>query len=186
MAKQREAAPLAEFVKITKVGQQVIGRVAKYFQNSNGPAVTLSPVILRSSNSGAGDRYAELALGLSTDLAQKVSLADVGKVIACAFTATRPSTKGSDTKLFQVFELDAADLVALKLGRWSFRSRRRRRQNRPRLRPATGKIRTICRSKRGRQFPRAWMAKAVPPVFLPGTPFPHRTVNVPAPILPND
>lgn len=116
MAQQRTAAPLAEFVKITKVGQQVIGLVTRYGSNNNGPMVILAPVILRESNKGEGKRFAELALGLSTDLQQKITAADTGKVLGIAFTATKPSTKESPTKLFQVFELDADDLAAVKAG----------------------------------------------------------------------
>lgn len=116
MARHRTAAPLAEFVKIQTIGQQVIGLVTKYGSNSNGPMVTLAPVMLRNSNKGQGHRFEELALGLSADLQQKISAADVGKVLGIAYTATRPSTKESPTKVFQVFELDADDLEAVKAG----------------------------------------------------------------------
>lgn len=116
MAQQRTAAPPAEFVKMQTIGQQVIGLVTRYGSNNNGPMIILSPVILRSGNKGRGDRFEELALGLSTDLAQKITAADTGKVLGIAFTATKPSTKESPTKLFQVFELDGDDLEHVKAG----------------------------------------------------------------------
>lgn len=116
MPTQKQETPLSEFVKVTAVGQQVIGKVVRYFQTSNGPAVELAPVMIRNRNDGQGERFGSLALGLSTDLQRKVSASDLGKVLAVAHTGLRPSTKGSPTKLFQVFELDAADLAELRAG----------------------------------------------------------------------
>lgn len=103
MAQQREAS-LAEFVKFKANGAAAIGRVVKMKENENGGFIVLSPALYRANKDEPLVRYEEVAVGLSTDLAMKVSDKDVNKYFAIVLVGAKP-TKMSPMKLFNVLEL---------------------------------------------------------------------------------
>jgi hypothetical protein len=115
MAKQREATNLAEFVKFQKVGAAVFGLVTRQGENGNGGFVIMSPAGFRATSQDAFQRFAEVAVGMTTDLASKVRPDDTGKVLLFVFAGTKPTSK-DPLKLFNVFELSADEARALIAG----------------------------------------------------------------------
>lgn len=116
MATERTAAPgkrlLPEFLKFTRIGQQVCGRITKYEQNKNGPFVVMEPVLVMEKD-GTWSRYAGAALGLTTDLGRKIIAGDVGKFLQVVFRDTEPTDQGSDKKIFAVLDLDNDEIRAI-------------------------------------------------------------------------
>lgn len=113
--KERESKPLAEFVKITKIGQTIAGKMTRYSPGTEGnsPFVVFEPAFLREEVGGKWTGYGNAAFGLSTDIARKADAKDVGKWLLFQFHDTEPTNKGGVKKLFKVYELDAAEVTAL-------------------------------------------------------------------------
>lgn len=110
---ERNAPKLAEFYKFTRVGQAVAGRITKIKHNDNGPIATVSPVLIRRSRNAKWERFAEVAIGLSTDARVKVDMArDTGKFMLFEFDSTEPTSKGSPRKIFRVAELSRDEMMA--------------------------------------------------------------------------
>lgn len=112
MAQQREATNLAEFVKFTTTGTAVFGLVTRQGSNGNGDFCILSPAGYRKGKAGAFERYAEVAVGMTTDLLSKVLTSDTGKIMLFVFAGTKPTSK-DPLKLFNVFELTPDEARAL-------------------------------------------------------------------------
>ena len=104
MAQSRTAQNLAEFVKLSTIGAAIFGKIVSKGQNGNGAFVTMAPAAFRASGGEKFARFGELAVGLSTDLASKVTDADVGKLMLFVFVATKKTAK-SPMKIFNVWEL---------------------------------------------------------------------------------
>lgn len=114
MPQEREAVrTLAEFVKFTTLGQAVAGRVKSSGKNDNGDFITVSPALVRKARGADWERFADVAVGLTTDLSMKVDSRDVGKFLVLEFNDTEPSRKGQPKKLFRVFELSLAEMKGL-------------------------------------------------------------------------
>ena len=114
MATQRTAQELGEFVKLDHIGAAVFGFVSRQGENSNGRYVVFEPAGYRSRDGEKFEKYGELACGLRTDLASKVSTTDTGKLLLFVLVATKPTAK-SPMKIFNVFEIEpseARDLIA--------------------------------------------------------------------------
>src|SRR4051812_39424612 len=99
MATQRDATTLSEFVKFVNLGAAIFGVVVRHGENGNGDFVVMSPAGYRSGMGEKFTRYQEVAVGLSTDLANKVQRSDVGKLLLFVFAGRRPTTK-DPLKLF--------------------------------------------------------------------------------------
>lgn len=112
MATAREATNLAEFVKFTTLGAAVFGRIKKYGSNNNGPFVTFEPAGYRPATGAPFTRYQEVACGLTTDLAAKVSEGDTGKMLIFLYVGSRP-TSNKPQKLFNVYEIGASEAKSL-------------------------------------------------------------------------
>lgn len=108
----RTARSLAEFVKFRAVGTCVFGYVSRAGKNANGDFVVLEPAAVRFSARERFEKYGELAVGLSTDLASKLSPSDVGQYIFIAFVGTRPTSK-DPMKLYNVVPVTRDNCVAL-------------------------------------------------------------------------
>ncbi len=114
MPQEREAVrTLAEFVKFTTLGSAVAGRVKLTGRNDNGDFITISPALVRKARGASWERFADVAVGLTTDLSMKVSARDVGKFLVLEFNDTEPSRKGQPKKLFRVFELSLDEMKGL-------------------------------------------------------------------------
>lgn len=110
--KEREVVN-AEFVKLRTIGMAVCGRISRYDTNQNSDFVIMQPIFVRRSHDGKWQKYGAGAVGLSTDLARKISREDVGKVIMAEFKDTKESASGSPQKLFGVFELEKEEIIAM-------------------------------------------------------------------------
>lgn len=112
MGTERESRnDLAEFVKITTIGQSVAGQVKSFGVNDNGALVVMEPVLLRDGHDGKWQRYGTVAVGLSADLAAKVDeKKDVGKFLQFTFARTEPTKFGNNKKIFLVAELSLDEI----------------------------------------------------------------------------
>lgn len=115
MAQQREATNLAEFVKFAAVGAAIFGVITRQGENGNGGFVIMSPAGYRANGKDKFQRYEEVAVGLTTDLASKIRREDTGKIMLFVFAGTKPTSK-DPLKLFNVFELSGAEAKALLSG----------------------------------------------------------------------
>lgn len=108
MAKERTEKPLPEFVKITKVGQTVAGKITRFGKGSLGTYFAiLEPGLLRDVEGGQWDMFGSFAVNLSTDMIRKVDPAkDSGKFFVFKFASTEQTSKGGTKKIFKVLELE--------------------------------------------------------------------------------
>jgi hypothetical protein len=111
---ERKSAPLSDFYKFTVIGQCAVGRVDKFIPASGDMSsiIVLSPVLLTKDGGGL-EQWERAAIGLSTDLSQKITARDLGKDLMLSFRDTEPTTKGSKKKIFGVFELSIAEIREL-------------------------------------------------------------------------
>ena len=116
MAQQREATSLAEFIKFQKIGAAVFGVVTSQGENGNGDFLVMSPAGYRPDLATKFDRFGELAVGISTDMASKVRTDDTGKLLLLVFVGTKATAK-SPMKLFNVFEISADEARGLLEGK---------------------------------------------------------------------
>lgn len=120
MAKEREAKPgarvLPEFIKLTRVGQSVAGKIVKFDKNENGDFFTLAPVFVREKLGGVWLRYDAAAFGITADIARKIDddpTLEVNRWLVFYFKDTEATTRGTKKKLFKVSELEPAEVKAL-------------------------------------------------------------------------
>lgn len=106
MPKQRQSEGLLEFVKLTRVGDRVLGRMTKHDVNDNGSFITLEPVLVKHAGKDA-ERFGGVALGLTADLRSKVTARDENKWLLIGLVGFKASGKGDPTKLFAVYECEA-------------------------------------------------------------------------------
>ena len=117
MARERDGgAPdaRAEFVRWTRIGQAVAGYIAAYRENDKGGLIELSPVVSRVGRGQDFQVYGSLAVGISADLARKITPVDVGRVVLIEFKDVEPTTRENPRRIFRVLELEEAD--AAKIG----------------------------------------------------------------------
>lgn len=115
MPVERKEKPLPEFVKITKEGQSVAGRIVRFGKGKLGTHfVILSPIFLRDQQGGQWEKYGEAAVNLSTDMLRKVDLAkDAGKFLVFNYTQKVATEQGGEKKIFRVLELDDKEIKEL-------------------------------------------------------------------------
>lgn len=108
---------MAEFYKFKKVGQAVAGRIVEFKKSSNGDFVVMSPVLVKDDREGGWTRYFSLALGLSTDIKQKlIPEKDKGLMFAFYYADNQPTNKGSPRKIFVVEKLEPTEMAELAAG----------------------------------------------------------------------
>lgn len=115
MATQRKASDLSEFVKFKRIGAAILGRITEQGTNQNGRYVVFHPAAYRSVSGEAFERYQELKVGLSTDLAAKVDKSDTGKCVAFILVGEVP-TNQSPRKIFNVVVMDNSEMKDIARG----------------------------------------------------------------------
>lgn len=116
MATERNGGTMAEFFKLVKFGQKVIGRIDEYHEarNGNSAFVVISPVLIREEPKDAVmTRYHGVAIGLTTDLVRKVTDKDIGHFLSIEYVSSEPTNKGSPRKIFRVLELEKMEMLEL-------------------------------------------------------------------------
>lgn len=111
MATERNAKTMAEFFKFRRIGQTVAGRVTEHKPGKPGMGefIVMSPAIIAAN--GTMHRYKAVAIGLTTDLAAKISPSDKGQFLSLSFVDTEPTDKGSERKIFKVLVLTKDEMV---------------------------------------------------------------------------
>lgn len=112
MAKPRNSQALGEFAQLNSIGAAILGMVTRQGENSNGRYVIFEPAGYRPDADTPFTRFAELACGLRTDLASKVTQTDTGKILAFVLVATKETAK-SPMKIFNVYELTTEEARAI-------------------------------------------------------------------------
>lgn len=103
MPTERNVRPMSGFLKFTKIGESVAGKIEKYMSGGeNGPFVIIAPALV--GRNGKVEQWGSVAVGLTTDLKLKVTKDDEGKFLGFRFKETEPTTKGSQKKIFSVVE----------------------------------------------------------------------------------
>lgn len=106
---------MSGFFKFTQIGQAVAGRITRFAQGDSdkGPFIALSPVMVSNERGAVMQQWESCAVGLSTDLALKISERDVGSLVTITFKDKEPTTKGSPRKIFTVMELSVDEMREL-------------------------------------------------------------------------
>lgn len=116
MAVERESREMAEFFRFDRIGQSVVGWLETFGQGGQyGTKYALfEPVVIRESEQSPLRQFGSVAIGLSADLLSKLHpTRDTGKYFGVKYIGTRPSGKGSPTKLFKVMELSEKEFLRM-------------------------------------------------------------------------
>lgn len=116
MSTERRVAPIAGFFKFKKKGQKIAGMVQRYKTGENGAFIVISPAVVFNEKGQKGEMWESVAIGLSTDLALKVTQRDVGRSLSLEFVDTEASRKGNPRKIFKVLQLEREELIELAQG----------------------------------------------------------------------
>jgi hypothetical protein len=79
----------------------------------NSAIIVMSPVLLSQGRGQPLQRYERAAIGLSTDLSQKINPDDVDNFLMLVYMDEEPTKKGSKRKIFAVSELSLEEIKEL-------------------------------------------------------------------------
>lgn len=100
----------APYFKFDAIGQTVAGRVTRYDTNKFGDFVILEPLFVMNADAKTFTKYPNGAIGLTTDLARKISPDSKGRAMMVRFDDTAESGKKDRQKMFKVYELEASEV----------------------------------------------------------------------------
>jgi hypothetical protein len=109
MANERQAAPQpkADFARMTRPGQSIAGKIVRFGATDNGAFAVFSPGYLREQIGGEWEKYGTVAVGLSTDIRDKIDeKTDKNKSFVFVYDRNEPTSRGGQKKIFKVLELD--------------------------------------------------------------------------------
>lgn len=109
MPQERQATPQpkADFAKMARPGQSIAGKIVRFGTTDNGDFAVFSPGYLREQIGGEWEKYGTVAVGLSTDIREKIDQKnDKNKSFIFLYDRNEPTNRGGQKKIFKVLELD--------------------------------------------------------------------------------